>query len=294
MAESDYTRYLRFFTPDIRLSHREQSAMTAQELTTARGYALELKNNWGLVLFVPVLFLAALLVVPVDLSTLLGLPAGVDHMTDHPQRWILDVAALVLACWAMYNIMRVKCSVTARYWKTMPRQGVVDLEPHRLVSAINLWSAYIDYDACVVSEWVDGKLTTVCYTGVSQWLLAKTATGQWLVLRHAIKGEMLKGSPEVPTHDLQLHPTQDLVFAFAPRTNLCLGKRFGGNALPVAQSGLWLSESEQHYLGKIAHHYDFFYPQRYSVVSEENAVWIEALIQKTQCSIPSTAGKNTG
>ncbi len=294
MAESDYQRYIRFFTPDIRLSRREQSAMTAQELTAARDYAFRLKTDWVLVLFVPVLFLAALLVVPADFTGWLGLTAGVDQMTDHPQGWILDVAALVLACWAIYNIISVKCSVAARYWKTMPGQCLVDLESHRLVSAINLWSASIDYDACVVNEWVDGRLTTVNYTGVSQWLLAKTTTDQWLVLHHAIKGEMLKGSPAVPADDLQLHPTQDLVFAFAPRTNLCLGKRFGGHALPVAQSGLWLSEWEQIYLSKIAHHHDFFYPQRYCLVSEEDALWIDALVQKTQCSIPPIASQDAG
>lgn len=68
MAESDYQRYMRFFTPDIRLSRREQSAMTAQELTAARDYAFRLKTDWVLVLFVPVLFLAALLVVPADFT----------------------------------------------------------------------------------------------------------------------------------------------------------------------------------------------------------------------------------
>ncbi len=79
-----------------------------------------------------------------------------------------------------------------------------------------------------------------------------------------------------------------------PQTNLCLAKRFSGNPLPVAQTSLWLSHTETQHLSEIAHHWQFFYPQRYGVVSEEDALWIDALVQKTQCSIPSIASKDAG
>ncbi|MEQ4223753.1 MULTISPECIES: hypothetical protein [Pseudomonas syringae group] len=288
MAESDNARYSRFYKPDTRLGHREQSAMTADERAVVHGYTQQVSTTGILIMFVFLLLLAALLLMPADLAALL-MSTDDRPLPDHERIWILDVAGVVLACWAIYGIVHIQYGVKARYWKTMPDQGLVDLESHTLVSAINLWSANIDYESCVVYEWVNGELTTVHYTGVSQWLLAKTTTGQWLILRHDMKGEMLKGKPEVPPVELHLQPTQNLALAFAPQTNICLGKRFSGKNLPVAQSGVWLREQEWLYLSKIANHYDFFYPQRHCLVSEEDGLWVDVLVERAQRNVPSVA-----
>ena len=300
MAEDTYARYIRFHTPDIRLSHREQSAMTAEELAAARSHAFMQRSDWLTLLFVPFLLGAAL---PPFIYLLGGLiytrwfasGPDVDEALYAHLGWTGVASGLLILCWSLYRIVRARYDVKVCYWKTMPDQGRVDVESHTLTGALNLWSYCFDPDCSTMDRWVDGKLKSVPDSGVSQWLLARTITGEWLVLRHAIEGAMsIMREPEKPPITLQLQPTEHLALAFAPQTNLCLGKRFSGNPMPVAQTSLWLSHAETQHLSEIAHHWQFFYPQRYGVVSQEDARWVDELVQKTQCSIPSIASKDAG
>ncbi|KPY31965.1 Uncharacterized protein ALO52_00590 [Pseudomonas syringae pv. primulae] len=293
MAEDVVARYIHFHTPDPRLSHREQSAMTADELVEARRHAFMQGPGWLTLLFVPFLFGATL---PPALSLVglylykSGFAQGfdVDGALYEYRSWMLTASALLVVGWSLYNIVRAQYDATLCYWKTMPDLGRVDTEAHTLVSAINLWSQCFDIDYNDVHEW-EGERQVTRYSDASQWLLAKTTTGQWLVLRHTVQGEILAGEPQVPAADIQLHPTRELVLAFAPQTNICLGKRFSGSALPVVQSDVWLTRQEEKYLSDIAHHREFFHPQRYGVVSQEDARWLDGLVQRTQHTVQPVA-----
>ncbi|SHN03579.1 hypothetical protein SAMN05216593_10682 [Pseudomonas asturiensis] len=288
MAEDIYTLRKRFDTPDTRLSHREQSAMTAEELAEARVHACANISNRIQILLVPILagslapYFVFLLSV-IAYASVFSTRHDMDKAVGDYSPWVIAATPLVVGSWALYSTLRAKYDVTERYWKTMPDQGLVDIERHTLTWAINLWSYCFDSDSSTMDRWVDGQLKSVNDSGVSQWLLARTTAGQWLVLRHAIEGAMwIMRGPETPAVKLQLHPTQDLALAFAPRTNRCLSKRFSGSPLPVAQTSLWLSDTQAQHLGEIAHHWHFFYPQRYGVVSQEDARWIDALVERAR------------
>ncbi|KPY31960.1 MULTISPECIES: hypothetical protein [Pseudomonas syringae group] len=297
MAEDSYTLNKRFHTPDPRLKQRKQSAMSDQELAEARLHAGSRLSSWLQILLVPVIFGSVLpcllfLLSLMVYASLFASHVDIDQAIDDYIVWALAATPLFMGGWALYNTLRARHDVTERYWKTMPDEGLVDTETHTLTWAINLWSSCYDPDASTMHRWIDGELKSVPDSGISQWLLAKNTTGQWLVVRHAIQGTMhLLKKPDIPAVNLQLQPTQDLVLTFAPQTNLCLNKRFSGTALPVVQSGLWLSQHEALHLSDIAHHWQFFYPQRYGLVSQEDARWVDDLVDRAQRNMLAVASE---
>ncbi len=192
MSDDIYNLFTRFQTPDPDIGPREQAPMLAQEQAWARERAAMHRFSWIVVLVPPlclgpvlpgIAFLLGLLVYQglsapgVDLDRIVGASFG----------WLVFATLLFMAAWILHNFLRDTRDPTKRYWQSMLDQGLVELEHHTLVSGISLWSNNYDPDCNTLMQWSDGKLKCVQDSGVSQWILAKTAAGHWLVLRSNIR-----------------------------------------------------------------------------------------------------------
>ncbi|UZE09625.1 hypothetical protein [Pseudomonas sp. B21-053] len=291
MSDDSYARYIRFQTPDPGIAPREQAPMLAQEQAWARVYASGHRFSWITVLVPPLCFGPVL----PGLAFLLGLllyqslfapRLDIDQIIGASFGWLALATLLFMAAWVLRNYLRDTRDPTKRYWQSMPDEGLVELERHSLESGINLWSSDYDPDCNTLMLWKNGKLEPVQDSGVSQWVVAKTAAGHWLVLKEQFPGNFSYGREgEMPAPDKHLQPAQELAIAFAPGTNLVLGRRFSGAPLPLVNTPYWLSADELKRLVEIAHHWTFFPPDRYAVVNQQDAGWLQRLVDKAHASV---------
>ncbi|MBO1537056.1 hypothetical protein [Pseudomonas sp. OA65] len=297
MSDDIYNLFTRFQTPDPGIGPRERAPMLAQELAWARERATMHRFSWVVVL-VPPLCLGPVLPGIVFLLGLLayqGLSApgvDLDRIIGASFGWLVLATLLFMAAWIVHNVWRDTRDPTKRYWASMPDQGLVELEHHTLVSGICLWSNDYDPDCNTLMQWSDGKVKYVQDSGVSQWILARTAAGHWLVLKEQFSGDFSYGRVgQMPASDKLLQPRQELAIAFAPGTNLPLGRRFDGAPMPLMDTPYWLSADELKRLDEAAHHWNFLPPNRYGVVNDQDAAWVQRLVDRAQASVgPQPAG----
>jgi hypothetical protein len=282
MADDFYA----FNTPDPRIGPREKAPMSPEEQAWAHERGAVHQTGWLQILlfplavgsFVPALFFF------IGLAVWRGVADDFnpDDAMAGSVGWLIVATLLFVGGWALYNGLHGKYSRLKRYWREMPGQGVIELEHHRLLSGISLWSNDYDPDISTISLWIDGRLQVVPDSGVSEWLLARTAAGHWLVLRQNYPGHFSYDKPRLPDPDKRLKPSQELSIALAPGTNIALGQRHSGEPLPLVQTLYWLTRPEQQRLNEIAHHWTFFYPDRYGVVNAQDAAWVEGLVARAQ------------
>lgn len=291
MSDDSYTRYIRFQTPDPGIAPREQAPMLAQEKAWAYERASGHRFSWIAVLLPPLCFGPVL----PGLAFLLGLllyrslfaaDLDIDRIVGISYGWLALATLLFMAAWVLRNYLRDTRDPTKRYWQSMPDEGLVELEHHSLESGINLWSSDYDPDCNTVMQWKNGKLESVQDSGVSQWVVARTAAGHWLVLKEQFPGSFSYGREgKMPAPDKHMHLGQELAIAFAPGTNLALGRRFSGAPMPLVNTPYWLSADELKRLAEVAHHWTFFPPDRYAVVNQQDAEWVQRLVDKAQASV---------
>jgi hypothetical protein len=280
--------YWRFKAPDPGIGPREQAPMLAEEQAWAREHAAGHRFDWIEVLMPPLCFGVFLpgLVFLLSLSLYCAALAprlDVDRIIGDTFGWQALATLVFVAAWALRNYLRDTRDPIKRYWQAMPDQGVVELERHRLVSGTSLWASDYDPDCNALMQWKNGQLERTQSSGVSQWIVAKTTAGHWLVFKDEYPGDFTYNRVgSMPAPDKQLHPSQDLTFTFAPGTNLMLGRRFDGEPLPLVHTTYWLAADELKRLREIAHHWTFFAPDRYGVVNAEDAPWVQRLLDKAQ------------
>ncbi|MEX0163618.1 hypothetical protein MRBLPD1_002110 [Pseudomonas brassicacearum] len=291
MSDDIYNLFTRFQTPDPAIGPRERVPMLAQEQAWARERAAMHRFSW-IVVLVPPLCLGPVLPGIAFLLGLLvyqGLSApgvDLDRIVGDSLGWLVLATLLFMAAWVLHNYLRDKRDPTKRYWQSMPDQGLVELEHHTLICGISLWSNDYDPDCNTLMQWSDGKVKYVQDSGVSQWILAKTAAGHWLVLKEQFSGDFSYGQVgQMPAPDKLLQPRQQLAIAFAPGTNLQLGQRFDGPPMPLVETPYWLSADELKRLVEAAHHWNFLPPNRYGVVNDEDAAWVQRLVNRAQASV---------
>ncbi|MGN8273732.1 hypothetical protein [Pseudomonas sp. SMN5] len=288
MSNDAYAMYMRFQTPDPAIGAREQAPMLPQEQAWAREHAAMHRFNWLQVLvpplcFGPMLPPIAWLVGLLLYRALFAPSLDVDRLVGDALGWLVVAMLLFTTAWALRNFLRDKRDPTKRYWQSMPEQGLVELERHTLVSGFSVWSNDYDPDCNTLMHWADGKLERLQDSGVAQWVLARTAAGQWLVLKEQFPGSFTYAREgQMPALDRQFQPREQLAIAFAPGTNLSLGRRFDGAPIPVQDTAYWLSPEELRQLAKVAHHWMFFPPDRYALINEGDAEWVERLVQRAQ------------
>jgi len=290
MSDDTYARYMRFQTPDPAIGARERAPMLAQEQAWACEHGAMHRFSWLAVLVPPLCFGPML----PPIAWLLGLllyqalfapGLDVDRIVGDSLGWLVVAMLLFTTAWALRNFLRDKHDPTKRYWQSMPGQGLVELERHTLVSGFSLWSNDYDPDCNTLMQWADGKLVPVQDSGVSQWVLARTAEGRWQALKEQFAGNFAYAREgQMPARDKQLQPREQLAIAFAPGTNLSLGRRFDGPLIPVEDTGYWLSAEELRRLVEVAHHWMFYPPDRYGVVNERDAEWVGRLVQRAQAA----------
>jgi hypothetical protein len=265
--------------------------MLPQELAWARERAFMHRFSWFVVLLPP---LSMGLVLPgLAYLTILGLTQklfapelDVDRIVGDSLGWLALVTVLFVAGWALSNYLRDSRDPTKRYWQSLPDQGLVELERHTLVSGISLWANDFDPDCNSLTLWKNDKLVSVQSSGVSQWILAMTAAGHWLVLKDEFPGDFCYGREgRMPEKDKQMQPRQQLAIAFAPGTQLELGQRFEGAPVPLVETPYWMSADEIKRLTEAAHHWIFFPPDRYAVVNAQDARWVQRLVERAQASV---------
>ena len=291
MSDDTYSLYIRFQTPDPDIGPRERAPMLAQELAWARDRATMHRFSWIIVLVPPLCLGPVLPGIAFALGLLVyqGLSApgvDLDRIAGASLDWLVLATLLFVAAWVLHNFLRDTRDRTKRYWQSMPDQGLVELEHHTLICGINLWSNDYDPDCNTLMQWSNGKVKYVQDSGVSQWILAKTAAGHWLVLKEEFSGGFNYGRVgKMPASDKQLQPLQQLAIAFAPGTNLQLGRRFDGAPMPLVETPYWLSADELKRLDETAHHWHFLPPNRYGVVNDEDAAWVQRLLDRAQASV---------
>lgn len=297
MSDELYKQMIRFETPDPAIGPREQSPMLPEEAARARERASMHRFSWVMVLAAPVsvgLMLPSLaFVIGLGLVEKWFVPGlDVDRIIDGSWGWQVLATVLFIGGWASSNYRRDSRDPTKRYWHSMPDEGVVELERHTLVSGISLWSCDDNPEALSLTLWQDDKLVRVQSCGVSQWILAMTSAGHWLVLTEEIPGVFRHGQARrMPASDLRMKPQQQLAIAFAPGTQLMLGQRFDGAPLPLTESSYWLSADEFSRLAEASHRWGFFPPDRYAVVNDRDAGWVQRLVDK---ALVDKARGNTG
>lgn len=280
--------YWRFNAPDPGIGPREQAPMLAEEQAWAREHAAGHHFSWIEVLLPPLcfgVFLPSLVfMLGVWLYGAAFAPGlDVDRVIGNTFAWQVLAAVVFTAAWGLRNYLRDTRDPIKRYWQAMPDQGVVELERHTLVSGTSLWASDYDPDCNALMQWKNGQLERTQSSGVSQWIVAKTTAGHWLVFKDEYPGDFTYNRVgSMPAPDKQLQPCQDLAFTFAPGTNLMLGRRFDGEPLPLLDTGYWLAADELKRLTAIAHHWAFFPPDRYGVVNARNAPWVQQLLDKAQ------------
>ena len=286
MNDDPNARYWRFYTPDPGIGPREQAPILAQELAWAREHASGHRFNWIVVLTPPLCFGLYLPSLVFLLSLLLYravFEAGldVDRLIGDSFGWQALAGVVFTAAWALRNYRRDTHDPINLYWQAMPDQGVVELEHHTLVSATSLWASDFDPDCNALMQWKNGRLERTQSSGVSQWIIAMTTAGHWLVIRDEYPGDFTYNRVgHMPPADRQLQPRQHLAIAFAPRTNLVLGRRFDGEPIPLTHTDYWLSADELKRLTDVAHHWRFFPPDRYGVVNTQDTPWVQRLLEK--------------
>lgn len=292
MKANPHTLFTRFQTPDPQIAPREQAPMLAQELAWAQLHAAMHRFSWVIVLVPPLVFGSVLpglafLVGLLVYRALVDSRVDLDHIVGNAFTGVALATVLFMVAWALHNYLRDKRDPTKRYWHTMPSRGLVELERHTLLSATCLWSNDYDPDCNTVMQWRDGELQSRQDSGVTQWLLATTATGHWLVLKKEFPGDFFSYAREgdVPAEDQHLQPLQELAIAFAPGTHMSLGLRFSGAPLPVVNTPYWLDNHELKKLIEVAHHWVFAPPARYAVVDEHDVGWLKQLLAKAQTSV---------
>ena len=265
--------------------------MLPHELAQARERASMHDFSW-LVVLVPPLSMG--LVLPgLAFLAILGLvqklfapDLDVDRIIGDSLGWLALVTALFVAAWILSNCRRDSRDPTKHYWQSMPDRGQVELERHTLVSGISLWANDVDPDCSTVMLWQDDKLVRAQSSGVSQWVLAMTTAGHWLVLKEEFPGDFCHGRKgRMPSPDKQMKPRQHLAIAFAPGTQLMLGQRFDGTPVPLVETPYWMSADEIKRLTEAAHHWVFFPPDRYGVVNHRDAGWVQRLADRAQASV---------
>lgn len=286
MTDISYSQYHRFHTPDPQRAPREQAPMQAEELAWAQHHALGQRFSWIEVLVPPLCFGFVLpgiawLVALLLYRTLVAPELDIDRVIS--QSWLgLGVATLLFfAAWVGLNVWRARRDPAKRYWASMPAQGLVELERHTLVAGTSLWANDYDPDCNTLMQWNGEALLPVQDSGITQWLLAKTQAGQWLVLKRQFPGHFRYGTKgQVPAEGKWLKPSSELALAFAPGTNLLLGRRFSGTPIPVRDTRYWLTAEERKHLGKIAHHWCFTAPDRYALINPDDTHWVERLVDR--------------
>lgn len=279
-------RYWRFHTPDPGIGPRERRPMRAEELAWAHEHASGHRFNWIAVLLPPLCFGVFLPSLVFLLSLLLyravfspGL--DVDGILGHSWAWQALATLVFMAAWALRNYLRDTRDPIKRYWQTMPGQGVVELERHTLVSGTSLWSSDFDPDCNALMQWKNGRLEQAQSSGVAQWVVAMTTTGRWLVIKDEYPGPFTYDRVgRMPAAQKRMHPCRDLALAFAPCTNVLLGRRFDGAPIALTHTEYWLSAEELTRLVEVAHHWRFFPPDRYGVVNQQDAPWVQQLLEK--------------
>lgn len=290
MSDDSHTQFFRFQTPDPRIGPREQAPMLAQELAWARERASMHYFSWLVVLLPP---LSMGLVLP-GVVFLAGLGLGqklfaadldVDRIVGDSLGWLALATLLFVAGWILSNYRRDSRDPTKHYWQSMPAQGLVELERHTLTSGISLWANDFDPDCSSLMLWKNDTLVRVQSSGVSQWILAMTTAGHWLVLKEEFAGDFCYARVgQIPAPQMLMKPRQQVAIAFAPGTQLALGQRFDGAPLPLTQTPYWMSADEIKRLAEIAHHWMFFPPDRYAVVNAQDAGWVQRLVDRAQAS----------
>ncbi|NWE73114.1 hypothetical protein HX857_30850 [Pseudomonas gingeri] len=288
MPANEHEFYLRFHTPDARIIARDPSPMLPQEQAWARYQARVHTSGWLEWLILPLVmgtWLPALLLwIVLSLYQWLLAP---DF--DPARHWPVIVAGLVTSTlllvggWVAWNRRCAAQDPRLRYWQAMPEAGEVELEQHRLVSAISLWSNDFDPDRHQIPQWIDGQIREMPDSGISEWVLARTVEGRWLVLRQRIAGTFRGYGTQVrPTADRHWQLSHELAIVFAPRTNLSLGMRCSAAPLLVTRTDYWQNPDELARLTAAAHHWTFFAPDRYAVVNPADVPWIEALVARAR------------
>jgi hypothetical protein len=291
MSDDTYSLYIRFQTPDPAIGPREPAPMLAEELAWARDRATMHRFSWIMVLVPPLCLGPVLPGIAFSLGLLVyqGLSApgvDLDRIAGASLDWLVLATLLFTAGWVLHNFLRDTRDRTKRYWQSMPDQGLVELEHHTLICGINLWSNDYDPDCNTLMQWSNGELKCVQDSGVSQWILAKTVAGHWLVLKEQFAGNFSYGRVgQMPASDKQLQPLQQLAIAFAPGTNLQLGRRFDGAPMPLVDTPYWLSADELKRLDEAAHHWNFLPPNRYAVINDQDAAWVQRLVDRAQASV---------
>ncbi|UZE21377.1 hypothetical protein LOY67_15110 [Pseudomonas sp. B21-056] len=291
MSNDPYTQFKRFQTPDPAIGPREQAPMLAQELAWARVYAAHHRFDWLVVLMAPLCFGPLLppiaLLLGVLLYRTLFVPGpDLDLIIGESLGWLVVPMLLSTTAWALCNFLRDKHDPTIRYWQSLPDQGRIELERHTLVSGFCLWSNDYDPDCNTLMLWVNDKIEHVQDSGVAQWILAKTEAGHWLVLKEQFPGNFTYDRiGQTPAPGKLLQPREQLAIAFAPGTNLPLGRRFDGAPIPLIDTSYWLSGDELKRLAEAAHHWTFFPPERYAVINEQDAGWVQRLVTKAQAHV---------
>lgn len=284
MTDDPFTLVQRFLTPDPRLAPREQAPMRAEELAWARHHAFTQRFSWIEVLVPPLCFGFVLpgiawLIGLLLYRTLVAPELDIDRVIGQSWRELALATVLFFAAWVGLNVWRARRDPTKRYWAAMPGQGLVDVEHHTLITGINLWGNDYDPDCNTLLQWNGETLEPVQDSGVTQWLLVQTATGQWLALKQDFPGHFSYGREgQIPAPERWLQPSQTLTLAFAPGTGLLLGQRFSGAAIAMRDSRYWLSAAELKHLREIAHHWQFSPPDRYAVINPADVDWLQRLV----------------
>lgn len=286
MTDIAYSQYHSFHTPDPQLAPREQLPMQAEECAWAEHHAFGQRFSWIEVLVPPLCFgfvlpgiawLLALLLY----RALLAPELNIDRVIGHSWLGLALATLLFFAAWVWLNVWRARRDPAKRYWASMPDQGVVDVEQHSLIAGTTLWANDYDPDCNTLMQWNGEMLQPQHDSGVTQWLLAKTVTGQWLALKQRFPGHFSYGRQgQIPAPERRLQPSQALTLAFAPGTNLLLGQRFSGAPIPVQDSRYWLSTEERKHLSEIAHHWCFSAPDRYALINPSDAQWVQQLVDR--------------
>ncbi|WP_434563257.1 hypothetical protein [Pseudomonas sp. Z4-20] len=284
MSDELYKQKLRFQTPDPGFGPREQSPMLPQEAAWARERAFMHRFSWVMVLAAPVsigLMLPSLaFVIVLGLVEKWFVPGlDIDRIIVGSWGWQVLATVLFVAGWALSNYRRDSRDPIKRYWQSMQDRGVVELERHTLISGISLWANDVDPDCSSVMQWKNDTLVREQASGVSQWILAMTTAGHWLVLREEFPGAFRHGPVgRMPAPDERMKPRQQLAITFVPGTQVTLGERFDGAPLPLTDSSYWMSADEFSRLAEASHRWTCLPPDRYAVVNDRDADWVQRLV----------------
>ncbi|SEI21573.1 hypothetical protein AB3464_03545 [Pseudomonas asplenii] len=288
MADNDYELYERFHTPDPRIAERERVAMSPEEKAWALYKGSLHRSGWLEWLILPVVIglwapMVCIVLVLLAYQALFAPEFDPQRHGEAIFTAMLLSTLLLFVVWVAWNRHRALHDPRLLYWRDLPEVAEVELERHTLVSAFSLWSSDYDPDNPQVARWVDGRIQQMADSGVSQWLLARTAEGRWLVLCERVAGTFRGYGTQVrPAAASQWPLSRELAIAFAPRTNVPLGLRFSGAPLALAETSHWLSRGDLDRLTRVAHHWTFFAPERYGLINSAYVPWLEELLGRVQ------------